>query len=674
MTAPRAAGATKSVPTRQPPLDWARPAALAVLAGLVMTVVGALVTDAATPLPIGDPGPVVRWGLPLVRVVHDLAAAMTVGLLGMAAFLVPETTRTTRRTDATRLAALAATVWAAAAVVGVVLEFAAESGLHLADPAFVLQLGSLVLDLEATRVQVISILVALVVAVGATVATSRAAMGWLTLAALGGLSVLALTGHAAGSTSHDEAVNALAAHLVGMAIWVGGLLALVAMRPRLGADLGITVSRYSTIAGWGFALVALSGVESAWIRVGTLSALGTPYGQVLLVKVAALLFLGVAGWRHRRMLARRLTVRASDSAAFVRLALGEVVVMGLAVGAAVALSRSAPPVADRLPGTGRVLELTGYPDPGPITAADWFTEWRATWLFLGLSGLMIALYAVGVRRLWLRGDRWPAARTASWVVGWLLFVYATCGPPGIWGRVMFSTHMVMHMVVAMVVPLLLVPAASATLALRALPARPDKTWGPREVLLQVLHSRVLAVLSHPVVAAGLFFASLAAFYYSPAFETALTTHTGHLLMVAHFLLTGYLFTWVLVGVDPGPRRWPPLMLLMVLFATISFHAFFGVALTGSRELLAPGFFTALHLPWLADPLADQHTAGEIAWGVGEAPTLVLALMVTFAWVRADRAEAERTDRQADRDGDAELAAYNAYLARRKAQLEKGERR
>jgi cytochrome c oxidase assembly factor CtaG len=281
---------------------------------------------------------------------------------------------------------------------------------------------------------------------------------------------------------------------------------------------------------------------------------------------------------------------------------------------------------------------------------------------------------VGVRRLRRRGDRWPLGRTVLWVAGWAVFTYATSGAPGIWGRVLFSTHMVMHMAIAMLVPLLLVPAAPVTLALRALPARQDKTWGPREVILQVVHSRVLAVLCHPVVAASLFFVSLAVFYYSPAFELALTTHTGHLLMVAHFFLTGYLFIWMLVGVDPGPRRWPPVMLLMVLFATISFHAFFGVVLTGTRELLAPDFFGALHLPWVADPLADQRTAGEIAWGVGEAPTLVLALMVAFAWVRTDRAEAGRRDRQADRDGDAELAAYNAYLAQRKAHLEKGDRR
>jgi cytochrome c oxidase assembly factor CtaG len=275
---------------------------------------------------------------------------------------------------------------------------------------------------------------------------------------------------------------------------------------------------------------------------------------------------------------------------------------------------------------------------------------------------MVGLYAAGVRRLRQRGDRWPAHRLLLWVLGWAVFVYATCGAPAVYGRVLFSAHMVMHMVIAMAVPLFLVPAAPLTLALRALPSRPDRTWGPREVVLQLVHSRYLRLLANPVVAAALFFVSLAVFYYSPLFELSLRTHTGHVAMTVHFLLSGYLFVWVLIGTDPGPPRWSPLLLIVILFATASFHAFFGVVMTGGTQLLAPDFFSRLQLPWMDDPLADQHRAGAIAWGAGEAPTVVLTLLVAMAWVRQDRAESRRRDRQADRDGDAELAAYNAHLA------------
>ena len=303
-----------------------------------------------------------------------------------------------------------------------------------------------------------------------------------------------------------------------------------------------------------------------------------------------------------------------------------------------------------------------------MSSADWFTAWRPDWLLLSIAVVAVGLYAAGVARLLRRGDAWPWGRTASWVAGWLVWVYATCGAPDIWGRVLFSMHMVMHMAIAMLVPVLLVPGAPITLLLRALPARKDKTWGPRELFLHVVHSRALRVFANPIVASAFFFFSLAIFYWTPLFNLALTTHLGHLLMMAHFIVTGYLFVWVLIGIDPGPPKWSPLMLLVILFATISFHAFFGVSLTSATSLLAGDFFTTIHQAWMPTPLADQVTAGEIAWGIGEVPTLVLAVLVARNWVRRDEHETKRRDRQADRDGDAELAAYNDYLAQAREAL------
>ncbi len=648
--------------TREHP-SLSRPLGLAVGAGLLAAVVAALMTGAVAPLDLADPGPVVRWGLPLVSTVATLAASATVGLLGLAAFLVPERTSTQRRSTAVRYAARAGSLWAGAALLEVVLTFASLAGTPLSSPDLPSQLFSFTWTLETTRVLLISALVAVVVAVSAAFTTRRAPMAWLAALTLVAVVILALTGHAAGSSSHEDAVNSLGVHLLGVVVWVGGLIALVAMRRGLGSDLGATVARYSTVALWCFALVTVTGVQQAWIRLGSFGAIATSYGAIVALKTMALVVLGGLGWFHRRSIATRLAADPGDGRTFARLAVAEVAVMGLATGLASVLSRSFPPVPDAPPAPSRILELTGFPDPGPMAASQWFTGWRTDWLLLGIAVLAVGLYVAGVVRLRRRGDAWPAIRTVCWVLGWALFVWATSGGPGIWGRVLFSVHMVMHMAVAMIVPLLLVPGAPLTLALRALPSRPDRTWGPRELLLQVVHSRAMQVVANPVVAAALFFFSLAIFYWTGLFELSLTTHTGHLLMLAHFLLTGYLFTWVLIGIDPGPPRWSPLMLLVILFVTISFHAFFGVSLTGSEQLLAPDFFGQLNLPWGPVPLADQHRAGEVAWGIGEAPTLVLAVVVAVQWFRRDATETRRLDRQADRDGDAELKAYNERLRR-----------
>ena len=634
-----------------------------VVAGLAALPLAAAVGGAAAAQAVADPGAFVRWGLLYTRVLHDLAAAATVGLLVNAAFLVPETTRTNRRVTATRLAGVAAGLWALAGVASTVLTMADLSGTPLSDPSFGQQFTTFALRLETTRVALITAAVAALVSVGALVAVSRAAMAWLAAIAVAGVLPLALAGHAAGSADHDTAVNALAVHLVGVVVWVGGLLALAILRPQLGRDLAPTAERFSVLAGWCFGAVALSGIASAAIRLGGWGGLATTYGALILAKSTALVLLGGAGWMHRRSLLARLRRDARDGRAFVRLVLGELVVMGIAVGTAVALAHSAPPVPDTpLPNATAAFVLTGYPPPPPLTASSWFTTWRTDWLWLSVALVAVGLYLAGVRRLRQRGDAWPVHRTLLWVLGWAAFVYATSGAPAVYGAVLFSAHMVMHMVVAMLIPLLLVPAAPILLSLRALPTRPDRTWGPRELVLQVVHSRAMRVMSNPVIAAVFFFFSLAIFYYSSLFELSLRTHTGHMLMILHFLLTGYLFVWVLVGIDPGPRKWSPVILLVVLFATMSFHAFFGVVMTSGTTLLAADFFESIHLPWLTDQLADQHRAGAIAWGIGEAPTLALTLMVAAAWVRSDRAESRRRDRQADRDGDAELAAYNAHLA------------
>ena len=104
---------------------------------------------------------------------------------------------------------------------------------------------------------------------------------------------------------------------------------------------------------------------------------------------------------------------------------------------------------------------------------------------------------------------------------------------------------------------------------------------------------------------------------------------------------------------------------MLLLATMAFHAFFGLSLddrhrgccspTGTARWVAPGA-----LP----PLADQQAAGGIAWSVGEIPTVILAISSRSSGTEADTRDAKRQDRAADRDGDAELAAYNAMLEER----------
>lgn len=646
--------------------------AVAVALGLLASLAAAAWSGAGDPLPAGlsDAGPGVRWALPLTRFVHDVAAALTVGVLVLAATMIPGATRAAagsldepRRASALKVAAGSGFVWAVAGVVVVILHFADAAGMPLRQPAFGAELSRSVWSIDVLRVGLISAGSAFVVASIAALARSRAATVTAAVVAAFGVLVLGLAGHAGGSADHETAVNAMATHLLSATTWVGGLIALVVLRPVLGDALAAVARRYSTVALWAFVALGLSGVMAASTRFDRLQDLATPYGVLVIVKVVAFVVLGVAGWLHRERSLGRLDADPRSRRPFLWLALGEVLVMAVTFGVATSLARTEPPVPETTSNPSAALALTGFPAPEAPTVLSWLTDWRVEWLFLATGLLAVGVYLAGVVRLRRRGDRWPVGRTVNWVVGWLIFIWATNGFLGIYGRVTFSWHMTLHMVEAMIVPIFLVLGAPVTLGLRALKARTDGTLGPRELVLGLVHSRYLKAVGNPVFAAAFFFLSLVVFYWTDLFELALTTHTGHLIMTAHFVLAGYFFAWVLVGVDPGPKRWSPPLRLVVLFATITFHAFFGVAMISGTAVLAPDFFEALDLPWVPDPLADQRTGGSIAWAIGELPTLALALIVAVQWARADTVETKRADRKADRDSDAELTAYNARLAR-----------
>jgi cytochrome c oxidase assembly factor CtaG/putative copper export protein len=628
--------------------------------GLITAATAAAGSGAVAASVLNDPGPLVRYGLVVVRVIADFSAALTIGSLLMAATALPVSKKGEAHRPALLVAAAAATVWAATHVVLLILSFADVLGTSLTGPDIGVQLVAFVRQYELGRGMGLTAASAAVIGLLAAGALRLSSTGWLTAAALITLIPTALTGHASSSADHETAVTSLGVHLVGASIWLGGLAALVILAPTLSRPaLSVAVQRYSSFALWCFVGVAVSGVINGWLRTGGLSGLGNSYGLLLLGKTVALVLLGLAGYWHRRRTMPDL--EAGRGFAFTRLAVLELAVMSLAFGLAAALSKTPPPNAGQ-----RTIDLTesltGYPLPAAPTVGRWLTAWQPDLLWVLVATLGAGGYLFGVHRLRSRGDRWPVGRTISALAGLLILVYVTCGAPAVYGRVTFSGHMIMHMTLTMVVPPLLVLSAPITLALRTLPVRKDGSRGAREWLLQVIESRALQVLAFPPVAAALFAGSLVAFYYTGLFHLSLTTHIGHELMDVHFLVTGYLFAWVLIGVDPGPQRIGYPLRLLVLLATMSFHAFFFLALMNGNTVLQPEFFGALGRHWGRSLLADQQFGGGIGWGVGEIPTLLIAMVMVAQWSRSDDRDARRYDRNADRDGDAELAAYNTMLA------------
>ncbi len=647
---------------------WSALGVAALLVGGTIALVAGLAYGGGADAPLfSDPGAVVRWGLPAGKLLVNLGAAGAIGAILLA--LIALSIQSDAYGRALDIAAGSAAVWTlASAVTGFFTFLTVFTQPISLEPEFGRVLGVFFGEVDLGRAWLATTLMAAVVTVLCFVLRHPSLVAVVGLLAVAALWPVAQTGHAGGTADHDAAVTAVFLHSVFAAVWVGGLLALILLRRPLGDDMPTVLRRYSTLALIAFIVVAASGLVSAQLRIGELAGLGTEYGMLVVAKSAALVALGIFGASYRRAVIARVEASPRPALGFWTIVVAELTVMGVAMGLASALGRTATPAPQvpvtELPDPTPAELLTGSPLPPEFVWWRLATEWDLNLLWTLLASFGLFFYLAGAVRLARRGDRWPIHRTILWTLGMVTLFLVTNSGLAVYETYLFSIHMLGHMVLSMAIPVMLVLAAPVTLAARAIRARKDGSRGPREWILAIVHSKWAGFVGHPIVASIVFAVSLLVFYYSPLFRWAVTDHLGHQWMIVHFLLSGYLFVNSLIGEDPAPYRPPYPIRLLILMATMAFHAFFGLFLLSGTGLLLPEWYGAMGREWGIPPLADQQRGGGIAWSVGEIPTLTLAMLVVWMWSRADKKETKRRDRQADRDGDAELVAWNAMLAQR----------
>ena len=540
-----------------------------------------------------------------------------------------------------------ALVWALSAITMVAVQAAADADVTVGRVLASGQLGAAVGASEAARGWAAAAVFATVVAVGL-----RLTVRWewhvvLLIPAILAVVAVPVTGNAGQGPNHDYATGSVIVFALALAVLTGVKVAAASRQTPGGHPRVVAVIAGAAAIGYGAFLLAL--------LAGPGLLVGSGYGRLGLLAAAALL----AGWmidvrQLRAIRAGGPPGQVSTLVSAVTAVVAVACVAGMSVQTAPRLLAEQPSVFDI---------LLGYELPGAPTALRLLTFWRFD-TFLGVAGLLLAgAYLAGVVRLRRRGDRWPVGRLVSWLAGCLFLVVATGSGVRSYGSAMFSIHMVEHMTLNMFVPILLVLGAPVTLALRALPtAGAGQPPGPREWLLRVIHSRFTGFLSNPVTAFVLFVGSLYAVYFTPLFDTLVRYHWGHEFMSLHFMLTGYLFYWGIIGVDPGPRRLPFIGRLGLLFAVMPFHAFFGIAMMSMTTEVGGNFYRGLALPWVANLNDDQHLGGAIAWGASELPILMVVVALVVQWARQDRREGERADRHASSGyADDEMEAYNAML-------------
>lgn len=592
----------------------------------------------------------------------------TIGLLLAIAFFLNdvegklgETAKALRKTTS-----IAALIWAITTGALIVATLANILGTDLSGALDPTSMRSFISQITLGKYMFAQLCLALLVATIVARIRGVAGANALLLLSLAAIIAPVFESHSASSGSHALAIGSLVVHVVAISLWVGGLVAITFLRAQ---DRAMALPRFSALALWAAIAVSASGTANAWARLNFQSAWSSQYARMVLLKILLTVALIFFGYLNRRQLKGSLKLNGKQLGRLISV---EVLIMAVTTFVGSKLSTMQPPLRAESSVLDPGLAVAGIATPPPPSLWRLVSLYDPDALMIGVLVTAVALYIKGVIILTRRGDKWPVGRTVAFALGISAIDYATSGGLGVYAKFSFEYHMIAHMLLGMVAPIGIVLGAPITLALRTLPqGRMSEERGVRGTLIALLHSKPAAVFTNPVSALAFFDGSLFVLYMTPLFGNLMQSHLGHLVMSVHFLLAGILFFHVIIGIDPNPRKVPHIVRIVILFAAMSIHAFFAVALISTSTLLDQGYFASLQTPWNLDLLADQHAGGSVAWAMGEIPIL-LALVATFIqWMRDDSRETKRIDRNEARlaamgEPD-ELAQYNAYLSNLAAQ-------
>lgn len=590
------------------------------------------------------------------KFIYLVSGTLTIGFLLTLTFLVPNQKGLIRPETypiQNRIRLLSVT-WLVSTLIFIVATLAEILEVQLLEALDVTSLRSFLTQIDLGRFLAFQALAALVVAIFSKLTKRITHLVLLLLLALTAIASPVFESHAASSGSHLLATGTLIVHVLALSLWIGGLAAILLNKEL---EKVVVLKRFSVMASWVAIAVIVSGAINGWLRMNFAAAWNGTYATLLLVKLSLVLLL--------LLIANTVRVRFQRSKEIRKLLWLEFSLLASITFVGTLLSRSIPPV--RTQPIDPIEALVGLRYPGAPEFSTWLFTYQPDALVLAALILSALLYFKGVSILRKRGDIWPVGRTISFVIGLLLINYAINGAIGIYAHFGFSYHMIEHMILGMIAPIPLVLSAPITLALRTLPAgRSEDDEGVRNLLIRFLHSRYAKFITNPAVALMIFDGSLFALYFTGLFGDLMGSHIGHLFMNIHFLFAGLLFFHVIVGVDPNPNRPPNVVRIVILFAAMSIHAFFSIALMSSTTLLDGGYYTSIGNPMNLDLLQNQYSGGAIGWAMGEIPILIALAAAFIQWMRDDRKESKRIDRNAARASAMgepdDLAKYNQYLA------------
>ncbi|HEY3410824.1 MAG TPA: cytochrome c oxidase assembly protein, partial [Propionicimonas sp.] len=486
--------------------------------------------------------------------------------------------------------------------------------------------------------------------------TAAFAIAWL--CGLLAATFVAVTGNVSVGRDHDWATDAaIAISLVVVPLASVAVGVVLAARAVPEVTSVAAVGRYHRlllpsvlVAGCAHALIA-------WQALAGRSPLEVFYGLPT-IGVALCLALLVVSWVWRQ--ASGCARPSADPRRAVASVTRDVSV-GVGYVAFLVAANHIPPPRFLVPQTIQTNYL-GYEVDVPATLERLVSLGRPNLLWVLLSVGSLAAYAWGMILVHRRGGRWPLQNLLAWLAGWGLTLYLAVSGLWMYSTAVYSWHMLVHMTVNMLVPILCVLGAPFSLVRAASQPRADgMSPGPREVLDAVSAYRPLQRLLSPPVLWVNYVGSLFLVYFTPVFPWLMKYHWAHQLMLLYFMVTGFAFFSLIVGVGRQSWRLPHVVKLALMMSIMPFHAIFAVGIMSARSLIGANFYRVIDVAWVGDLMNDQNIAGQITWFTGEVPIFIAVIALSAQWFLQDKRDAARVDALIDSEDDP-LEAYNEMLA------------
>jgi copper resistance protein D len=204
------------------------------------------------------------------------------------------------------------------------LEVASMSGLPLKNTFSASGWGTVLLETRFGRVWqlrfgLIATAFVLVASALAQINARRVLIAFLWLVSVVLLVSLALISHAAAATRQPLGMLGDMIHLCAAGLWIGAIVPLAIFLACVRASLSLSemvpyvLARFSTLSLCCVSVLVVSGISNSWLLVGSIYALfATPYGQLLLFKLALFAILVGFGARNRFLVKAKLPTAAAD--------------------------------------------------------------------------------------------------------------------------------------------------------------------------------------------------------------------------------------------------------------------------------------------------------------------------------------------------------------------------